>query len=128
VVTEFPRQPPQCACNKIPTFSFAFDDWLPPGPKTSFPVVLRDVVLCDVEAEAVEGCTLLVALACRFAGEEDEPSRSLGAFPSKRLPGPVKGVNFGSSSTAASATGTCRSFITNEWQKKLMHPNLTGTN
>jgi hypothetical protein len=83
-------------------------------------VVLRGVVLCDVEAEAVEGCTLLVALACRFAGEEVEPSRSLGAFPSRRLPGPVKGVNFGSSSTGASATGICMSFLTNEWQEKLI--------
>ena len=82
-------------------------------------------MLCDVEAEAeaVEGCTLLVALACRFAGEEAEPSRSLGAFPSRRLPGPVKGVNFGSSSTGASATRTCRLFLANEWQEKLMHPN-----
>jgi hypothetical protein len=39
----------------------------------------------------------------------------------------VKGVNFGSSSTAASATGTCRSFLTNEWQKKVKEV-ITGTN
>jgi hypothetical protein len=106
MVIEFPIQPPHGASNKIPTFSFAFHDWLPPAPNTSFPVALRGAVLSDVEAEVVEGCTLLVALACRFAGEEDEPSRSLGAFPSRRLPGPVKGVNFGSSLTGASATGT----------------------
>lgn len=38
------------ACYKIQTFSVPFDDWLPPEPKTSFPVVLRGAVLCGVEA------------------------------------------------------------------------------
>jgi hypothetical protein len=81
---------------KIPTLS----PRLPPEPKTSFPVVLRDELLCDVEP--VEGCTPLFALACLFAGDEANTSLSLEGFPSRRLPEPVKGVNFGSS-TAASA-------------------------
>jgi hypothetical protein len=55
---------------------------------------------CDVEP--VEGCTPLLALACLFAGDEANTSLSLEGFPSRRLPEPVKGVNFGSSSTATS--------------------------
>jgi hypothetical protein len=81
---------------KMPTLS----PRLPPEPKTSFPVVLRDELLCDVEP--VEGCTPLLALACLFAGDEANTSLSLEGFPSRRLPEPVKGVNFGSSSTATS--------------------------
>lgn len=50
LLIEFSKWPSQDACYKIQTFSVPFDDWLPPEPKTSFPVVLRGTVLCDVEA------------------------------------------------------------------------------
>jgi len=64
-------------------------------------VVLRDEPPCD--ELAAEGCTPLVALACRFAGDEASTSLSLEGFPSRRLPEPMKGMNFGSSSAGASA-------------------------
>jgi hypothetical protein len=67
-------------------------------------VVFRDEPPCEVLA--VEGCTLLVALACRFAGHEASISLSLEAFPSRRLPEPVKGMNFGSSAGASAKTNT----------------------
>jgi hypothetical protein len=53
---------------------------------------------------AVDGWTLLAALACRFAGDEVSASLSLEGFPSRRLPEPVKGMNFGSSAGASAKT------------------------
>jgi len=64
-------------------------------------VVLRDEPPCD--ELAAEGCTPLVALACRFAGDEASASLPFEGFPSRRLPEPMKGMNFGSSSAGASA-------------------------
>ena len=69
-------------------------------------MVLRDELPCDVVA--VDGWTLLAALACRFAGDEVSASLSLEGFPSRRLPEPVKGMNFGSSSAGASAKTTAK--------------------
>ena len=88
----------RCVCWQIPTLSAR----LPLEPKTSFPVVLRDELPCDMVA--VDGWTLLVTLACRFAGDEASTSLSLEAFPSRRLPEPVKGMNLGSSAGASAKT------------------------
>lgn len=75
------------------TFCVSFGGGFVPEPKTSFPEVWRAAVPDEVEP---------VPLVARGIKEETGTAACCGGFPSKRLPTPVNGLNFGSSSTGSS--------------------------
>lgn len=80
------------------TFCVSFGVGFVPEPKTSFPEVWRAEVPDEVDPDplaAPDRCTCGIE-------EETGTAACCGGFPSKRLPMPVNGLNFGSSSTGSS--------------------------
>lgn len=99
------RNNDQSGKNKFCTFCASLEAWTELEPKTSFPILWREGLLCEVDG--VDCFMLFTASDLGSSiGETIVEAWSFEGFPSNLLPVPVNGVNFCSSLASVWASWT----------------------